>query len=549
MAAASAEWVGVPCRSVRWPARAFALTRAMCALRHGWVLEQGDDRIRERHNDGKPLRMSFVEGPISQRLKLIHGSGAVAFGVKDLGFSFFLLIFYNQVLGMDAQLVSLALLIALLVDAVVDPIIGNLSDRTYTRWGRRLPWLYIAPIPLALVWVLLWSPPGGEAPSFAGLVGIAIAVRVLLSACEVPSVSLVPEITQDYDERTTLFRYRFLSGWLGGILMMVLAYTVFMPGSDGLLTQDGYMPFGIFGAALIALSVIGSAAGQHRIVAHWPERRPPPFTMSGAFSEIVEAFSERSFLIFAAGALAAYVTQGMTFSILNYLNLFVWQLGENDLILFPVTLFLSVVLMFLIVGPMHRKWGKARTAALAAIGSMAIGLTPYGLLLAGFWPEPGTTPSTLGYFAFLLFGNTLGVVMMISATSMIAEIVEAFEERTDRRAEAAFYSGNWLIQKCATGAGIFLTGQIIGLAGLPTDSDPGAVSSQVITNIVLYFGGATFILAFFAAYWLGSFPIGRDEHEARLARLASRRAAHDAEPLDPISNAARADPDAHSMTP
>jgi len=494
--------------------------------------------------------MASVAGGLPLRLKLVHGFGAVAFGVKDVGFSFFLLIFYNQVLGMDARLVSLALLIALLVDAVVDPIIGNLSDRTYTRWGRRLPWLYVAPIPLAICWVLLWSPPGGEAPSFIGLVGIAIAVRILLSACEVPSVSIIPEITQDYDERTTVFRYRFLSGWLGGLLMMVLAYTVFMPGADGLLQQDGYIYFGAFGAALMAVSVIGSAAGQHYLIARLPEQKPPPFSVKGAFAEIFEAFSERSFLIFAAGALAAYVNQGMTFSILNYLNLFVWRLGDGELILFPVTLFLSVVLMFLIVGPMHKRWGKARTAAIAAIGAAAIGLTPYFLLLAGVWFEPGTTFSTFGYFGFLLFGNTLGVVMMISATSMIAEIVEAFEERTQRRAEGAFYSGNWLIQKCATGAGIFLTGQIIGLAQLPTEADPATVSQGVISSMVLYYALATIALAILSAYWLGRFPIGREEHEERLARLAQRKAAGarpEPSTNDPVSDGARGDPDAHSV--
>lgn len=494
--------------------------------------------------------MNAVTGPLPQRLKLVNGLGAVAFGVKDVGFSFFLLIFYNQVLGMDARLVSLALLIALLVDAVVDPIIGNLSDRTYTRWGRRLPWLYVAPIPLAVVWVLLWSPPGGEAPSFAGLVGIAVAVRILLSACEVPSVSLVPEITQDYVERTTVFRYRFLSGWLGGLFMMILAYTVFMPGEEGLLQQEGYIWFGVFGAALMAISVIGSAAGQHYLVARLPEHKPPPFTVKAAFSEIFEAFSERSFLIFGAGALAAYVNQGMTFSILNYVNLFVWRLGANELILFPVTLFLSVVLMFVVVGPMHRIWGKARSAAIAAIGAMTFGLAPYILLLVGLWPEPGTAASTFGYFGFLLFGNTFGVVMMISATSMIAEIVEAFEERKDRRAEGAFYSGNWLIQKCATGAGIFMTGQIIGLANLPTESAPGAVPSGVINDLVLYYVCATVALSLFAAFWLGRFPIGQAEHEERLVRLADRKsqkAQDDSASGRPLGDAARADPDAHSI--
>ena len=496
--------------------------------------------------------MAFVQGPLPQRLKIIHGFGAVAFGVKDLGFSFFLLIFYNQVLGMDARLVSFALLIALFVDALIDPIIGNLSDRTYTKWGRRLPWLYIAPVPLALLWALLWHPPGGEAPSFAGLVAIAIGVRVLLSACEVPSISLVPEITQDYDERTTLFRYRFLSGWLGGIVMMVLAYTVFMSGPDGLLQEEGYLGFGIFGAVLMVLSVAGSALGQHRLVAHWPDRRPPPFSFGSAFSEIVDAFSERSFLFFFAGALAAYVNQGMTFSIANYLNVFVWRLDQpiaaagpqwlTGLLAYALTLFLSVLMMFVLVGPMHRAFGKAKSAAIGAYCSVFLGLAPYVLFSFGLWPATGSPVSTLAFLGTLLFANMFGVVMMISATSMLAEIVEAFEERTGRRAEGAFYSGNWLIQKCATGVGIFLTGQIIAAAQLPDGARAEGVDLAVLTDMIGYYAGASILLAIVAAYWLGRFPISRAEHEARLERLAKKR-------LDAIDAAARGDVDAGALVP
>lgn len=488
--------------------------------------------------------MGVMAGRLPMRVKLTAGFGAVAFGVKDSGFSFFLLIFYNQVLGMDAGLVSLALLIALLVDAVVDPIIGNLSDRTYTRWGRRLPWLYAAPIPLAAAWVVLWSPPGGAAPSFAGLVAIAITVRVLLSACEVPSVSLTPELTADYDERTTLFRYRFLSGWLGGLLMMILAYTVFMPGPEGLLQLDGYQVFGIFGAVLMAVSVIGSAIGLHPLVARLPDRKPPPFTFRGAFAEIIEAFSERSFLIFAAGALGAYVLQGMTFSISNYLNLFVWQLGRGELVFYPLVLFASVVLMFVIVGPMQRRLGKAGSAAASAVGATVIGLVPYALLLAGLWPQPGSTASTAGFFVFLLFANCLGVVSLVSATSMMSEIVEEFEERTGRRAEGSFFAGNWLIQKCATGAGIFVTGQMIALAGLATDAAPGSVPQGVIATLVLAYGAAAAVLALASAWWLARFPISREEHEARLERLAAARTKT---PPNPVDEGARADPDAHSI--
>lgn len=463
--------------------------------------------------------MPFVTGPLPQRLKLVHGFGAVAFGVKDSGFSFFLLIFYNQALGMDAGTVSLALAAALVIDAFVDPLLGNLSDRTYTRWGRRLPWLYAAPIPLAVVWVLLWHPPGGEVPNFWELLAVAVSVRLLLSACEVPSVSLLPEITADYDERTTLFRYRFLFGWCGGLLMMVLAYTVFLTGPGGMLEPEGYLMFGIVGGIVMAISVLGSALGQHRLVAGYPPHRAPPFTWRGAFSEIVDSFRERAFLIYAAGALAANISQGLTFSLTNYVNIFVWRFDSAQLQVFPAILFLSVILMFFIVGPMHRRFGKPKSAVIGALGAVGVILVPFSLLLLGLWPDVGTLESAALFYSFLLVSNTMGVVTAISGSSMIAEIVEAYQERTGRRAEGTFYAGNWFVQKCATGGGILLGGQIVALSGLAPNASPDAVPGEVVTQMVLLYGGSIAVLGVLAAYWLGRFPIDREQHEARLALL------------------------------
>ena len=468
--------------------------------------------------------MAFIEGKLPQRLKFINGSGAVAFGVKDSGFSFFLLPYYNLVLGVDAGLVGAALATALIIDAFVDPLIGHLSDRTYSKWGRRLPWLYVAPIPLAFMWALLWSPPFTGVPSFWEIVALAVGVRLLLSACEVPSVSLVPEITSDYDERTTLFRYRFLSGWIGGLLMMVMAFTVFLPSPEAQLQPEGYALYGIFGAVVMVLSVIGSAAGQHRIVAQLPAQKPPPFSLTGAFAEIFDAFREKAFVIFALGGLAAYVGQGMTFSVTQYVNLYVWQFDELGFQLYPAVLFLSVVLMFLLVGPLHKRYGKPKTAAAAAIIGIILYFIPYALLLIGLWPETGTTASTGMVLFSLIFANTAAVVSIISATSMVAEIVEAFEERTGKRAEGTFYSGNWLVQKCATGGGILVTSLIIQSIGLEPGTPPSEVSQGTVEQLALYYMLAATVLALTAAFWLGRFPISREDHEARMAaRIAEER--------------------------
>ena len=476
-----------------------------------------------------PRLVSFIRGPVPLRFKLIQGAGAIAFGVKDNGFAFFLLIFYNRVLGMDAGLVGAALGLALILDALIDPLLGYLSDRTYTRWGRRLPWLYVAPIPLAFMWVLLWSPPGGEAPGFWGLFGICVGVRLLLSACEVPSVALLPEITSNYDERTTLFRYRYLSGWAGGLLMMVLAYFVFLRGPEGILSPNGYVGWGVAGALVMVVSVIGSALGMHRTVAQLPAVKPPQFSWRAAFADIREAFSEHAFVIFAGGALAAYVSQGLTFSISQYVNTFVWRFDETAFKLFPLVLAVSAISMFLIVSPLHRRFGKPATAAAAALVAVTVGFAPYILLMAGAWPEPGTLTSTLAYYCFVLVGNTAGIVTLISASSMVAEIVEAFQHRTGRRAEGSFYAGNWLVQKCASGAGIFLSGQIIAAAQIPQGAAPAAIPADSIATVVWLYGAASLVLALGAAWFLGRFPISRADHEARVAALDA---------------AARADPDA-----
>ena len=302
-----------------------------------------------------------------------------------------------------------------------------------------------------------------------------------------------------------------------------------MSGEGGLLQADGYAAFGIFGAILMAVSVLGSAIGQHSTVAQLPERKPAPFSLRAAFAEIIEAFGEKAFLIFAAGGLAAYVSQGMTFSISNYLNVFVWRLDQvnfgfgpdwlTGLTAYPAVLGVSVVIMFFLVGPMHRRLGKPYSAALSAIAALVFALLPFALFLLGLWPETGTVASTLLVFAFLILANLFGVIVMISASSMIAEIVEAFEERTGRRAEGSFYSGNWLVQKCATGFGIFLTGQIVALSQLPAGAAPDEVAPEVLQTMILAYGGFSIVLALTAAFWLGRFPIDRAQHEARMKAL------------------------------
>lgn len=457
------------------------------------------------------------------RLKLFHGLGSVAYGVKDNGFSTFLLIFYSQVIGLDAKLVSLALMCALLVDAFADPVIGHLSDRTYSRWGRRHPWLYAAPIPLGLAWLLLWSPPTDHTHIFAYLVAVAILVRTLVSCCEVPSQSLVAELTGDYDERTALTRFRFLFGWGGGLLLFFLANTVFLRADAGhkygQLNPEGYWLYGLTGAIVMAGAVLISALGQHDRVARLPAVRPQPTTLRHALGEIYESLRHPAALIVLSASAIMIASAQMTFAMSNFLYLYVWQFSETAFAWLPWLLMAGVFLSFALVQPLHRRLGKRTTAIVAGLVGLVFWVAPFALRFAGLWPVPGSTGSSALVFGFVLVSNVNAVMVSISAQSMLADVVEASQEQTGRRTEGVFAAGWMFVQKSATALGIGATGLLISYSGLPRKAVPGAVDPAVIDRLSLWYCLIVIVAAAGSALIFARFPITRADHEARLAAL------------------------------
>ena len=477
-------------------------------------------------------------GKLPTSLKIFHGFGSVAYGIKDNGFSTFLLIFYSQVVGLDAKLVSLALMFALLADAFVDPVIGHMSDRTYTRWGRRHPWLYLAPLPLAASWMLLWSPPDDHTYIFLYLVVVAILVRTLVSACEVPSLSLVAELTTDYDERTALVRLRYLFAWGGGLLVFFLANAVFLRKDAthefGQLNPEGYWKYGLCGALIMAGSVLISAIGQHRRVAQLPASRPTPSSPLHALSEMKESLRHPAAVILLGATLIAISSTQMTFTISNFLYLYVWRFSETAFALFPWMLMVTVLFSFVLVQPLHRRFGKRDTAIVCGIVSLVFWVTPFALRLARIWPEVGSTQSTLTLLGFIFFANASAVIVMVSAQSMLADVVEASQIETGRRTEGVFAAGWMFVQKCGTAVGIGTTGLLVSLAGLESKAIPGKVPIAVIDRLTIAYCVLVILAAIVSTIIFARFPITRADHEARVAALDA---------------AARIDPDASGAHP
>jgi GPH family glycoside/pentoside/hexuronide:cation symporter len=149
--------------------------------------------------------------PVPWRVRIAFGIGQLPEGIKSAAFGFFLLFYYNQVLGLSGTLSGIAIFLALIVDAISDPMVGALSDSTRSRWGRRHPYMYAAAIPFAASFYFLFAPPAGltEMGLFWWLTIFSIATRTFMTFYSVPHMSLGAELTSDYDERP----YCPLSGW------------------------------------------------------------------------------------------------------------------------------------------------------------------------------------------------------------------------------------------------------------------------------------------------------------------------------------------------
>ena len=249
--------------------------------------------------------------------KLFYGLGSVAFGVQGLALGSPLLLFFNQVIGLPAPWVGAAIMIALIFDAVFDPLVGQWSDHVRSRWGRRHPFMYASAVPLAIAFYYLWNPPyhWSNQAMFAYLLVSLVAVRLLVSLYEIPSAALAPELTADYDERTGLLSYRFFFGTLGGTAMAVLAFRVFLRKDAthplGVLNRHGYEQLGLVGALVILVTILISSFGTHGRIAALIQPPRRNLGLRGKAREIAATLSNRSFLSLTIAGIVAAVAGGL----------------------------------------------------------------------------------------------------------------------------------------------------------------------------------------------------------------------------------------------
>jgi Na+/melibiose symporter-like transporter len=473
---------------------------------------------------------------VSLRTKLFYGSGSIAFGIKDNGFQTILLLFYNQVIGLPGPLVGLAIALALLIDAFLDPLVGQISDNFHSRWGRRHPFMYASALPVAISYLLLWNPPHwSQHALFLYLLAVAIVVRAFITFYEIPSSALAPELTDDYDQRTSFISFRLFFGWYGGLTMLFLAYAVFLkPDAThtvGQLNATGYSRYGIVAAIIMFLSILISTRGTHRFI---PQFRTPPVrhvSMTQYAGEMFASMKNPAFLILMLSGIVFYLATGLVFALGIYVNTYFWELSATQISILTLANFLAVFLAFMIALPLSRRFGKKNAARVMFVVGILFLLTPLELRLFGLFPANGSPILLPLLFAFSVVGAGLAIGSSTLLVSMLADVVEDSELKTGRRSEGLFFAGASFMQKCASGLGLLASGLILSTAHFPAHAIPGHVAPAIVRNFALIYLPVTTILYLIAMAIIGLYPISRESHIENLRKLASE-VAQAGEPVD-----------------
>jgi GPH family glycoside/pentoside/hexuronide:cation symporter len=386
---------------------------------------------------------------VSLGTKLAYGIGDIASNIFIVASGFFLLFFLTNVVGIEPALAGVVLLFPKLWDVVFDPFMGALSDMTRSRWGRRRPYLLYGALPFGITFFLMFLAPGYESGAANALhVGLMFALAcTVFSVINVPYSSMVPEMSDDYNERTSITSFRMIGSSVGVLLAGGLAMPLVKAGGGG---AAGFSYMGVFFG--IAIAVIC-------LICFWGTKNartlPPKDLMPPVKEQIKIALKNYPFLMLMASYALQSIGIGVLMAGMIYHVKHVMRLPETAMgIIFPI-LFVTAIAFI----PVWVKVGKA----LGKIRAYRVGLVIISVMLVStFFSRPEWL--TIFYVQIFLLGIGFSSFQLFPF-SMLPDTIEFDEMKSGMRREGIF-SGVWASgQKLAYSVGPGIMGFALSLSG------------------------------------------------------------------------------------
>ncbi len=471
----------------------------------------GANRLSAGTEPRAPLfrRAEQREGRVPVWVKLCQGVGALPGQHKDWAFNTLLLLYYSQVLGLPASYAGAVLSIALILDAVSDPLVGAYSDNFKAKYGRRHPFMLAAVIPVAASAFALFAPPDGL--STTGLtiwmLIATVTLRLTFTLFVVPWNAVAAELSQDYRERTSIITYRMAIGWIGGVIFIFAMYSLVFPTSEAysnsLLDASRYPLFAMIFSLLVLIWMlipIFGTLGQIRFLPQ-PTAAAPRQSLHDMWTRTVLALKSRNFRrIFLATLISSAVLgTGQVFDV--YMNLFFWEFSTEDIRWLSFVV-IGAIASFVTAGLWQRRFEKSQIMGWSLLAFTALAMSKVLLRFANVWPENGD-PSLIWWFVgHGCLAAYTGSMVLIMFASMVADTVDEQDYEHGLRQEGIFSAGIAFAGKAVTSLGLMIGGFLLDFViRMPRDGVPGGVPDDTLFRLAVTDGIA--IPAFnLLAFWL-----------------------------------------------
>ncbi len=465
---------------------------------------------------------------LSAKEKWTYAIGNMPFSVKDAAYVNFVVFYYTQVQGLSGTLTGLAMFIALTWDAISDPIVGSWSDSLHSRWGRRHPLLVAGGLPTALLFLALFTPPDGlsELGVFTWLLTVSILLRTFLTIYFIPYSAMGAELSADYDERTVIAKARVTMGWLVGMLLPAIAFTVFFrpqEGIDGRLVAANYWQYGVLSALVAGVTALVCVVGTRTAIPRLPQASPGQvFSWTQPLGDLGLIFKNRNFRMSTGANLAFGMCAGVYTTLSLYLGTYFWEFSTDQLAGLVVPTALATILAFIVLNRLGRRFDKPALLAAASF-ALAMNLVWFiGARLLDLLPENGHALIYPLQCLNVMIGVMLIITLQVLGISLAADILDEQELMTGRRQEGVVFAAGSFVGKATTGAGSLLAGIVIDLSGMAPGLQPGEVGQSVLQSLGWFAMVVVSGLALVAFVFFTRLRLSRADHAIVTAQLAAR---------------------------
>lgn len=484
---------------------------------------------------------------LSRWSKLAFGVGAIGELVYLGMFNTFIQIYYNQAIGLSNAWIGTAVLLALFSDAVSDPAVGIISDRTRSRFGRRHPFLFLAPIPLGVSLWLIFNPPElltgkevlqtslGQIQLFMWLALWTIISRLCLTLYVIPHLALGGELARTQHERSQIFSINSIFGYATGALLTFIAWSYFLNGetttADGVtisnhLRAASYGPLSLFACAVVLISVSLCAVGTYPRVKYLskPADNLANLTLLTFFRKILSTLKNRNYLFLLIGFFFFMISAGLyeTFNI--FVMTYFWELGPEQIRWVALAALPGVIVGAFMSPILMRRYDRKPVLLVGIFGMVIFTQLVIDLRLLDWLPANGA-PIILP----LLIGNAFGIAVSlglasVAVLSMLGDVIDENELVSGLREEGLFYSARAFFAKTSSSVGHFVAGLVLDwFVRMPFEAVPGQLDADIVFRLGFSAGPMMSLAAAGSLLFYAQYHLPRSRHEEIMRELAARQ--------------------------